>query len=341
MPRPATGRSSRTRRSSPGHEDVGIIEKAGPGATLHQVGDRVAIAWLGIGVRTLPVLRQRPGDAVRVADQQRLLGGRRLGGVRGGRRQPRRGRPRRGVVLRRRAADLRRRHDVQGGQGLGDPARRTGRGLRRRRPGTPRRAVREDLRRPGDRRRRRGRQARPRPGPRRRPRGERAHDRPRAAAVKDLGGADVAIALRRRPALVRAGVLVAPPWRTAGLRRAAGRRQDDRPDLRHRSRRALDHRVDRRHQAGPRRRVRAARGGTHEGRRRGPPSGRRQPLHRRGARGQGPGPAGLHVLNRTDGSALGARRVGLGGEAGGQAVAWPPASRSAPGSGALSLRLAS
>lgn len=31
----------------PGHEGVGIIEKAGPGATLHQVGDRVAIAWLG------------------------------------------------------------------------------------------------------------------------------------------------------------------------------------------------------------------------------------------------------------------------------------------------------
>ena len=31
----------------PGHEGIGIIEKAGPGATLHQAGDRVAIAWLG------------------------------------------------------------------------------------------------------------------------------------------------------------------------------------------------------------------------------------------------------------------------------------------------------
>ena len=31
----------------PGHEGVGVIEKAGPGATLHRVGDRVAIAWLG------------------------------------------------------------------------------------------------------------------------------------------------------------------------------------------------------------------------------------------------------------------------------------------------------
>ena len=31
----------------PGHEGIGVIEKAGPGATLHQAGDRVAIAWLG------------------------------------------------------------------------------------------------------------------------------------------------------------------------------------------------------------------------------------------------------------------------------------------------------
>ena len=31
----------------PGHEGVGIIERTGPGATLHQPGDRVAIAWLG------------------------------------------------------------------------------------------------------------------------------------------------------------------------------------------------------------------------------------------------------------------------------------------------------
>jgi propanol-preferring alcohol dehydrogenase len=31
----------------PGHEGVGIVAQAGPGATLHRVGDRVAIAWLG------------------------------------------------------------------------------------------------------------------------------------------------------------------------------------------------------------------------------------------------------------------------------------------------------
>lgn len=32
---------------TPGHEGVGIVEKAGPGASLHKPGDRVAIAWLG------------------------------------------------------------------------------------------------------------------------------------------------------------------------------------------------------------------------------------------------------------------------------------------------------
>jgi alcohol dehydrogenase, propanol-preferring len=32
---------------TPGHEGVGIIEAAGPGAGLHTRGERVAIAWLG------------------------------------------------------------------------------------------------------------------------------------------------------------------------------------------------------------------------------------------------------------------------------------------------------
>jgi propanol-preferring alcohol dehydrogenase len=31
----------------PGHEGVGVVVAAGPGATLHKPGDRVAIAWLG------------------------------------------------------------------------------------------------------------------------------------------------------------------------------------------------------------------------------------------------------------------------------------------------------
>ena len=32
---------------TPGHEGVGIVEAAGPGAGLHSKGERVAIAWLG------------------------------------------------------------------------------------------------------------------------------------------------------------------------------------------------------------------------------------------------------------------------------------------------------
>ena len=32
---------------TPGHEGVGIVEKAGPGVSLHNPGDRVALAWLG------------------------------------------------------------------------------------------------------------------------------------------------------------------------------------------------------------------------------------------------------------------------------------------------------
>jgi len=36
----------------PGHEGVGIVEKAGPGVTGHRVGDRVAIPWLGYACGT-------------------------------------------------------------------------------------------------------------------------------------------------------------------------------------------------------------------------------------------------------------------------------------------------
>jgi alcohol dehydrogenase, propanol-preferring len=31
----------------PGHEGIGIVEQVGPGAAVRQIGDRVAIAWLG------------------------------------------------------------------------------------------------------------------------------------------------------------------------------------------------------------------------------------------------------------------------------------------------------
>jgi propanol-preferring alcohol dehydrogenase len=32
---------------TPGHEGIGVVEQVGPGTALRQVGDRVAIAWLG------------------------------------------------------------------------------------------------------------------------------------------------------------------------------------------------------------------------------------------------------------------------------------------------------
>ena len=39
---------------TPGHEGVGTVEKAGPGASLHRPGDRVAIAWLGSACGNCP-----------------------------------------------------------------------------------------------------------------------------------------------------------------------------------------------------------------------------------------------------------------------------------------------
>jgi propanol-preferring alcohol dehydrogenase len=36
----------------PGHEGVGIVERLGPGATGHRVGDRVAVPWLGYACGT-------------------------------------------------------------------------------------------------------------------------------------------------------------------------------------------------------------------------------------------------------------------------------------------------
>ncbi|MEU8655349.1 alcohol dehydrogenase catalytic domain-containing protein [Actinoplanes philippinensis] len=31
----------------PGHESVGVVEQTEPGATAHQLGNRVAVPWLG------------------------------------------------------------------------------------------------------------------------------------------------------------------------------------------------------------------------------------------------------------------------------------------------------
>jgi propanol-preferring alcohol dehydrogenase len=58
----------------PGHEGIGTVERVGPGAAVRQVGDRVAIAWLGSacgrcrycvsGRETLCVAQQNSGYSV-------------------------------------------------------------------------------------------------------------------------------------------------------------------------------------------------------------------------------------------------------------------------------------
>ena len=162
----------------PGHEGVGIIESLGAGVTNRSVGDRVALPWLGhacghcdyciSGWETLCESQQNTGYSID--------GG--LAEFARGRRRLRRPGPRGRQPPRRRAADLRRRHDVQGDQGGRHPAHRTGRGVRRRWPGPPGRAVRRHRRRHRHRRRRGAGQARPGRGARRRPPRQRAGDRP-------------------------------------------------------------------------------------------------------------------------------------------------------------------
>ena len=152
-PRTATGRSSRPRRSSPVTRASGSSSRSAPASSTPKVGDRVAMPWLGVGLRGLRVLRRRVGDAVREAGQHRLRPGRRLRRVRHGERGLRRAGPRRGGPAGRGRADLRRRDDLQGGQAVRRPPGSAGGDLRHRRPRPPRAAVRQDQRR----HRRRGR----------------------------------------------------------------------------------------------------------------------------------------------------------------------------------------
>ena len=101
----------------PGHEGVGIVESIGAGVTEARVGDRVAIPWLGYacgtcdycvsGWETLCESQLNTGYSVDggFAEYAKAYARLRRPGARR-RRSARRG-----------AADLRRRHDVQGGQG--------------------------------------------------------------------------------------------------------------------------------------------------------------------------------------------------------------------------------
>ena len=116
----------------PGHEGVGVVERVGPGVTARQVGDRVAIPWLGHacgrcrncvrGWETLCEQQQNTGYSIdgafaeyAVADADFVV-------------------PVPDAVTSFDAAPLtlRRCHDVQGHQGRAHRAVRAGRHLRRR-----------------------------------------------------------------------------------------------------------------------------------------------------------------------------------------------------------------
>ena len=185
----------------PGHEGVGIVEQLGAGVTSRAVGDRVAIAWLGLRLRRLPLLHRRLGDAVRVAAEHAA--------TRSTARSPSTPSADAAFVVpvpdgvslrRRRAADLRRRHDVQGDQGR----------PRRSRPrGSPssasagsatwRCSTRGSSAAVVDRRRRRGRQARRWPASSAPTTSSTPRTSDPVAAIQELGGADVAVALAASP----------------------------------------------------------------------------------------------------------------------------------------------
>ena len=261
----------------PGHEGVGIVEALGSGVTTRPVGDRVAIPWLGhaCGHCATASAAGRP-----CASSSRTPATRSTAG------SPSTPSPTpttsspvpEGIILAgRRAADLRRRHDVQGRQGRQHRPERAGRDLRRRRPRPPRGAVRAARRRDRHRRRRRGREAPAR----------RATSAPTMSSTprKRPGRGDPGSRRSRRrdrhwlpSRVVRAGLRLASPGRAPGLRRAC-RRTDAMtlPIFADRAQGHLGDRLDRRHPAGPRRGLRAARRGPH-------PGDHRDPQARRGQR---------------------------------------------------------
>ena len=118
----------------PGHEGVGIVEELGSGVieVATRRARRAAVARLR--VRDVRLLRVRLGDALPRAEEHGLLDRRRLRRVRDRVRAVRRQGSRRSRPVRRGAADVRRRHDVQGDQGRRDAVVGPRRGVRRRRP---------------------------------------------------------------------------------------------------------------------------------------------------------------------------------------------------------------
>ena len=163
------------------------------------------------------------------------------------------------------AADLRRRHDLQGGQGVRCPAGSAGRDLRHRRARPPRAAVREDQRRHA---------SSPSTSPTKSSQLAKelgadyvvnALTEDPIAAIKALGGAHAAISVAVAPkafeqafgSLRRGGTLIFVALPADNLVETA--------DLRDRAERHHRHRVDRRHPQGPRRGVRHSCAGPHHG----------------------------------------------------------------------------
>jgi alcohol dehydrogenase, propanol-preferring len=182
----------------PGHEGVGIVAELGPGVSEVSVGDRVAMPWLAYacgvcdycvsGRETLCHEQKNMGYSIdggfgeyATAFARYVVGG--AGGDR---------------PARRRAADVRRRDDVQGGGSRWNAVHRPGCGLRRRRPWPPRDPVR------GNRRRARGggRPARREARARARAGGgvhRNASKEDAAEAIQRLGGADQSHAIAASP----------------------------------------------------------------------------------------------------------------------------------------------
>ena len=207
----------------PGHEGVGIVEALGPerrrGDQRGRPG-RDPVARLRL--RTLPVLQLGPRDALRGADQHRLRHGRRVRRVRRRLCAPRREGARQRGLPRRGAAELRRRDGLQGGQELRGRPVAAVRDLRRRRPGSPGGAVRQDPGRDRGRRRPRGRQARDGEGARRRLRGQRRRAGSRSGDP-EAGRRRRRDRPRRGSQALRAGLRLAGPRRDADDGRPAAR----------------------------------------------------------------------------------------------------------------------
>ena len=62
----------------PGHEIVGRVVEAGPGAGRFRPGDRVGVPWLGFDLRRVPLLPRGPREPVRAGALHRLPDRRRL-----------------------------------------------------------------------------------------------------------------------------------------------------------------------------------------------------------------------------------------------------------------------